>query len=50
LKAKKRPLQTQAHPDEVKSLYVRHGATLVAYARSYGLDHASAEEWFITCS
>ena len=42
---KKKPLQTtRLTRDEVKSLYVKHGATLVAYARSYGLDHASAED------
>jgi RNA polymerase sigma-70 factor, ECF subfamily len=42
---KKKPLQTtRLTRDEVKSLYVKHGATLVAYACSYGLDHASAED------
>jgi DNA-directed RNA polymerase specialized sigma24 family protein len=32
------------HPDEVKSLYQKHGAALAAYACSCGLDHASAED------
>jgi RNA polymerase sigma-70 factor, ECF subfamily len=31
-------------PDEVKSLYERHGSALVAYACSCGLDFASAED------
>jgi DNA-directed RNA polymerase specialized sigma24 family protein len=30
--------------DEVKSLYQKHAATLVGYARSCGLDRASAED------
>ena len=42
---KKEPLQTsKVTPDEVKSLYERHGAALVAYACSCGLDFASAED------
>ena len=35
---------TRLTPDEVKSLYQKHGATLAAYACSCGLDHASAED------
>jgi RNA polymerase sigma-70 factor, ECF subfamily len=31
-------------PDEVKSLYERHGSALAAYACSCGLDFASAED------
>lgn len=31
-------------PDEVRSLYERHGSALVAYACSCGLDFASAED------
>lgn len=30
--------------DEVTSLYMKHGATLAAYACSYGLDHSAAED------
>jgi len=42
---KKEPLQTnKVTPDEVKSLYERPGAALVAYACSCGLDFASAED------
>lgn len=41
----KKPLQTtRLTPDEVKCVYERHGAALAAYACSYGLDHASAED------
>jgi RNA polymerase sigma-70 factor (ECF subfamily) len=36
--------KTRLTPDEVKSLYEKHGAALVAYACSCGLDHASAED------
>ena len=35
---------TKLNPEEVKSLYQRHGAALAAYACSFGLDHASAED------
>lgn len=35
---------TRLTPDEVKSLYEKHGAALVGYACSYGLDRASAED------
>src|ERR1700685_2843942 len=38
------PFQTRLSPDEVKSLYTKHGATLAAYACSYGLDHSAAED------
>jgi RNA polymerase sigma-70 factor, ECF subfamily len=40
-----KPLQiTKLTPDEVKSMYEKHGAPLVGYACSCGLDHASAED------
>jgi RNA polymerase sigma-70 factor, ECF subfamily len=35
---------TRLTPDEVKSMYEKHGAALAAYACSFGLDHASAED------
>ena len=35
---------TRLTPDEVKSMYEKHGAALTAYACSCGLDHASAED------
>jgi RNA polymerase sigma-70 factor (ECF subfamily) len=35
---------TRLTPDEVKSMYEKHGAALAAYACSCGLDHASAED------
>jgi RNA polymerase sigma-70 factor (ECF subfamily) len=42
---KKGPLQTtKLGPDEVKSLYEKHGAALAAYACCFGLDHASAQD------
>jgi RNA polymerase sigma-70 factor, ECF subfamily len=31
-------------PEEVRSLYQKHGAALAAYARCFGLDHGSAED------
>jgi RNA polymerase sigma-70 factor (ECF subfamily) len=40
---RKRLATTRLTPGEVKSLYQKHGATLVGYACSCGLDHASAE-------
>jgi RNA polymerase sigma-70 factor (ECF subfamily) len=44
-KAHKKPLQTtRLSRDELKSMYVRHGAALAAYACSFGLDHSSAED------
>ena len=40
-----RPLQiTRLTADEVRSMYEKHGPVLAAYACSYGLDHASAED------
>jgi RNA polymerase sigma-70 factor (ECF subfamily) len=36
--------KTRLTPDEVKSMYEKHGAALAAYACSCGLDHASAED------
>lgn len=40
-----KPLQTsRLTRDELKSLYQGHGAALAAYACSFGLDHASAED------
>ena len=42
---KKKPLQpTRLTQEEVKSIYEGHGASLTAYARSFGLDFASAED------
>ena len=35
---------TRLTPDEVNSLYQKHGATLAGYACSCGLDHALAED------
>lgn len=35
---------TKLTPDEVRSLYKMHGAALAAYACSFGLDHASAQD------
>jgi RNA polymerase sigma-70 factor (ECF subfamily) len=41
----KKPLPTtRLTRDEVKSMYEGHGAALAAYACSFGLDHASAED------
>jgi RNA polymerase sigma-70 factor, ECF subfamily len=42
---RKKPLQTTSlSRDAVTSIYEKHGAALVAYARSCGLDHSSAED------
>jgi RNA polymerase sigma-70 factor (ECF subfamily) len=35
---------TKLGPDEVRSLYEKHGAALAAYACCFGLDHASAQD------
>jgi len=41
----KEPWQTnRLTPDDVRSLYEKHGSTLVAYACSCGVDFASAED------